>query len=158
MSKFLKVDFIIFATNKKITDNALEYVDRSNYLRGILILIGIDKVISEEEREIILGIGKTLGFEKKFCETAISELLDNEYILQDVPKFSDIKLAESFIIDGLKVAVSDNELNPSELEFLKLTADANKLNNVWLSETIRDFFENPNSIRENGKLSVTDYI
>ena len=39
--------------------------DKSNYLRGLLILIGKDKNIAIKEKELFLRLSKTLGFSEK---------------------------------------------------------------------------------------------
>lgn len=129
---------------EKVTGKTLESKihidtrDKSFYLKGLLILIGKDRKISETERNLVVFIGRSLGFERKFCETAVSELLDNKYITDEPPKFSHPLIAESFIIDGLHIAVSDKELNPEELEFLIATARENNLSTERTSSVIRE--------------------
>ena len=57
------------------------YLDRSNYVKGLLLLIGKDKRITDKERDFLHKIGKTLSFNKQFIENAINELLENKYLV-----------------------------------------------------------------------------
>ena len=81
----------------------LNLIDRSNYLKALLILTGKDKEITTAEREMIRKIASVLGFEKVFTENAMDELSENQYISDDPPKFSDVKLAEVFIKEGIRL-------------------------------------------------------
>jgi hypothetical protein len=58
---------------------ANNYLDRSNYLKGLLLLIGKDKKITVGERDFLHTAGKTLSFDKRFIENAINELFENKY-------------------------------------------------------------------------------
>ena len=113
-------------------------IDKGKYFRGLLILIRKDHKISIEEKEFMMNVGTRLGFEKKFCETALSEILDNEFIIDDAPEFSELPVAESFILDGITLAISDHDLNPDELSFLKATLEKNHLTENWFSDKLKD--------------------
>lgn len=106
--------------------------DSSNYLKGLLLLIKKDKKVSREERKLMTHIGKTLGFEKKFIENAISEILDNRYINQTPPVFSTKEIAEKFLKDGLVIAAADSEIHPKEEEWLCSVASRNNIEEEWL--------------------------
>ena len=123
-------------------------LDRSNYLRGLLILIGKDRKISEEEKNMFRLLSKELGFSRDFCETAMEELLENEYIIEDPPKFSNIEIAKLFIKDGIKLAFADKELHLYELSWLKSVAEANSLHHAWGAEQFEKFKNN--SVTEEG--------
>ncbi len=103
----------------------LTHQDKSNYLKGLLILIGKDKVIAEQERMLLSEMSYTLGFDPKFCNDAIGELLENEYIIEEPPAFSNKKIAEAFIKDGIKIAFADKELHLYELNWLNAVSDKN---------------------------------
>jgi hypothetical protein len=113
-----------------------EYIDKSNYFRALLILIGKDNIISENERKNILEIGKNLGFEKKFCEEAVNDFLYNRFVDLSPPKFSKNEIAQLFIKDAINIAFSDNELFVGELEWIKMIAEKNELNSTWLDQEI----------------------
>jgi hypothetical protein len=101
--------------------------DKSSYLKGLLILIGKDKSISENERSILMGISSILGFDPKFCRDAIDEILDNEYIIEDPPVFSSQEIARAFVKDGIRLAFSDKELHLYELNWINSVIEANKI-------------------------------
>lgn len=114
----------------------LDIKDKSNYLKGLLVLIGKDKKISTDEGDFIMNVGKTLGFDQKFCEEAISTLLENEYISDDPPKFSDENFARSFIEDGISVSITDDELTNMEVDYLKSIAAKNSVDESWFDEKL----------------------
>lgn len=120
----------------------LTSIEKGKYFRGLLILVRKDNKISPEEKELMMNVGTRLGFEKRFCETAIQEILDNEYIADDAPEFSELPVAESFILDGITLAISDEDLNPEELSFLKATLEKNNLTENWFSDKLKDAIYN----------------
>jgi hypothetical protein len=109
-------------------------LDGSNYYKGLLLLIRKDRKITESEIRLMKRIGKTLGFEREFCENAIQEILENRHIVDAPPEFSTKELAIKFIKDGLAIAVSDNEVHPSEEEWLRSTAEKNGLDLTWFRQ------------------------
>jgi len=123
---------------------SLTTIEKSKYFRGLLILIRKDHKISSQEKELMMNLGVRLGFEKKFCETAINEILENEFIVEDAPEFSDLPVAQSFIVDGITLALSDKDLNPDELLFLKATLEKNHLTENWFSDKLKVAVNNGN--------------
>jgi hypothetical protein len=121
---------------------SLSTIDKSKYFRGLLVLIRKDHRISPEEKELMMNIGARLGFETRFCETAINEILENEYIEDEAPEFSAANIAESFIRDGITLAISDSDLDVEEISFLKATLDKNHLTENWFSDKLRDAVNN----------------
>lgn len=101
--------------------------DESNYLRGLLILAGIDRTIAQSEKEFVLSVGMKMGFNREFCSESLDGILQNEYIDQSIPVFSNSRIAESFLIDGYRLAMIDGELCSSEISWLNAAA---KRNNV----------------------------
>lgn len=63
----------------------IRLLDASEYFRGLLLLIRQDHTITESETRLIRRVGKTLGFEKEFCDNAIQDILENEYIREGCP-------------------------------------------------------------------------
>jgi len=104
----------------------------SNYFRGLLLLIRKDHKVTDEEVVLLMRIGKSLGFAKSFCETAIADILENKYILDKPPVFSRQEVAKKFISDGLIIAQYDKAINIGEERWLQLVAEANKITNEWL--------------------------
>jgi hypothetical protein len=109
-------------------------IDAGEYLRGLLLLIGKDRTITEVEKHLMKRIGKTLGFEREFCDNAIRDILENKYIVDTPPKFSTNELAMKFIKDGLVLAFSDDKLHTAEAEWLRSTAEKNGLDLEWLAK------------------------
>jgi len=136
----------------------LTMLDRSIYFKGLLLLIKRDNIITSEEKELMMKIGLTLGFEESFIESSINDLLDNEYITDDVPVFSNRLFAESFILDGLKVAFSDNEFSVEELEHLTNIATKNGIDREWLMMLIAKYIQHSETLNTNEFLFVKKYL
>lgn len=109
----------------------ISVIDASNYFKGLLLLIGKDRKIADPEIALMQRIGKALGFEKVFCDNAIRDILENKFILDVPPEFSMKEVANKFIKDGLTIAASDNEIHPSEEEWLLSTAEKNGFDAQW---------------------------
>jgi len=116
---------------KKECMNHITIREGSDYFRGLLLLISKDHKISELEIILMKRIGKSLGFEKDFCDNAIHEILENEHISIEPPTFSTNELAKKFIKDGLLLADSDNEIHAFEEAWLKTTAEKNCIDVEW---------------------------
>lgn len=114
------------------------YLDRSNFFRGILVITTKDGKISEAERNYVLKVGKDLGFEKKFCQSAIDEVLNNKFIKLTPPEFSDKSLIEKFLIHGIELAYADSHFHPKEIDFLRETAIKNGYPEEWFNEKINE--------------------
>ena len=103
----------------------ISVLDASNYFKGLLLLIRKDRKVSQSESDLMKRIGKALGFEKEFCDGAVRDILANKYIDDTPPDFSTRELAVKFLKDGFSLALADNELDPSEEEWLRRTAERN---------------------------------
>ena len=79
-------------------------VDRSKYLRGLLIVARMDKQISESDNKIITNTAKHLGFSSDFYDEVLNTLLFNEYICNDPVSFETSYLAKHFLTDAIKLA------------------------------------------------------
>ncbi len=115
----------------------LTLLDRSNYLKGLLVVAKKDNQLSEPEKKIIKGIAKRLGFATDFYEDTIRGLLANKYISENPIKFSDTKVAESFVTDGLNLAFADDLPAEKEIDWLRSTASLNNLNDDWFNIKIK---------------------
>jgi len=114
----------------------MSLMDRSMYYKGLMLLIRKDREIHDEERRIMMVIGKALSFEAKFCENAINEILTNKHVIDTPPCFSNPAIARCFIKDGLKIALVDNETHKTELAWLKAVADENGLDDSWYRASV----------------------
>ncbi len=120
----------------------INLIDRSNYFKGLLLLIGKDKLIVPEEKELLLKIGSILDFEKDFIVESINDLLLNEYIIDEPPKFSSTDITKIFIRDGIKLAFADKELHQHELQWLKTVAEKNGIENSWCVDEVNSYMQN----------------
>ena len=109
-------------------------LDRSNYLKGLLITARKDNQLAESEIKIIKKLAIRLGFSSDFFEETITNLLENKYITEEPIKFSNPDIAKSFIEDGLKLALSDDSVSGDEINWLKETAKENGINVDWVDK------------------------
>lgn len=113
-------------------------LDRSSYLKGLLITARKDNQLSDGEISIIKKIATSLGFSSDFFNETISNLLENKYITEEPIKFSKQDIAKSFIEDGLKLALSDDVINDDEMIWLKDTAKENGLEEEWFNKKMKE--------------------
>jgi len=118
-------------------------LDRSGYLKGLLITARKDNQLSKLEISIIKNIATRLGFSSDFFNETISNLLENKFITEEPIKFSRLDIAKSFIEDGLKLALSDESLNADEMNWLKDTAKENGLNEEWVNKKMKEIQSKP---------------
>ncbi len=136
----------------------LNLIDKSNYLRAMLLLSGKDKKISSSERSFIDILGQKLGFEKSFTRQAVSSLFDNEYIKHEPPVFSNSQIAKSFILDGIKLIVTDPKLNQQEIDWLVKVAQANGLDETFIYDEIKKIRNNELPETEQLSFEVENYL
>lgn len=123
--------------------------DRSNYLKGLFITAKLDKQLNQTEKDILKKISDKLGFANDFYEETISGLLANNYLSEEPVKFSDKKIAESFINDAIKLACSDGVVTESETKWIKKTAEVNGIDIEEVEKKIKMFIEKPSLIKSN---------
>ena len=116
-------------------------VDKSYYLKGLLILAGRDRCVDPRERELMLKFAKILDFDKRFCEATIDDLFRNKYLTREPIVFSGIGITRCFIRDGIRLAYVDADIHPKEMAWLKTIAKANGLTEKWLSSEIKRFLQ-----------------
>lgn len=112
-------------------------IDRGKYYRGLLVLIGRDRIVDRRERALMLQFGKMLDFDVRFCETAIAELPDNKHIDDEVILFDESAMVECFLRDALRLALIDGEIHSRELSWLKKIARSNNMTDAWLDRECR---------------------
>lgn len=131
-------------------------VDRSLYFKGLLLLSKIDKDVSYQEKEILLIVGESLGFNKEFCETTISEIIENKYIKNEPLKFSNQQIANMFLRDAIKLAFSDSNLDEKEYEWILECARINNVEEKRIREQIVSVLNSEEKELEN-QLDVINY-
>jgi hypothetical protein len=121
------------------------YLDRSNYVKGLLLMIGKDKKITDEERDFLHNVAVTLSFDKKFIDGAINELFENDFLGDEPPLFSQKHYAEAFLRDAIKLAFVDNDLASKEFDWLQSIAASNGLSNEWLKNELEYYLSGKHS-------------
>ncbi len=111
----------------------ISLADHSQYFKGLLLLIRKDHIVRDQEKQLMLHIGKIMGFEKEFCENSVNEILENDYIVDEHPQFSNREIAQCFIKDGLHLAMIDDHLDDAELEWLSTTAEQHHISKKWFN-------------------------
>ncbi len=109
-------------------------LDRSNYFRGLLLLLRKDDRIALPEIQMMRRVGAALEFEKDFVETCIQELLEDTLLPEAPPLFSSPEIAMMFIKDGLLVASSDMHIDPAEDAWLRDILETNGLTLEWFQQ------------------------
>ena len=118
-------------------------LDRSNYLKGLLITAKIDKQLSDKEKEMIKGISDKLGFATDFYNETIRSLLSNPYINEEPITFSDLKIARSFLLDAIKLACSGGDISQAEINWITETAKLNSIEEDFIKKNIKSYKESP---------------
>ncbi len=131
----------------------LNYQDKGNYFRGLLILIGKDNIIDDKEKKRILEICNRLGYDSKFCDEAVNNFLENEFINLNPPQFSSKKVATQFLKDAIGLSLVDNDFHADELVWIEKVASKNKISNEWLDKELNAFIKN---YIPNNSLSLED--
>lgn len=121
--------------------------DRSNYLKGLFITAKLDNQLNQTEKDILKEISEKLGFANDFYEETIRGLLANKYINEEPIKFSDKKIAESFVNDAIKLACADGSVTDLEKNWIKKTAEINGINTNEVENKIKLYIEKPALIK-----------
>jgi len=122
----------------------IDQIDKSNYFKGLLVLIGANREITENERIEIRKVAKILGFGYNFVDSSIEELFGNQFIISEPPKFSNHFLAEIFIRDAIRVAFANKVLHLYELQWLARFAVNNDFSKQWFFIELEQYLDKPN--------------
>jgi hypothetical protein len=109
---------------------------KGRYYKGLLVLLRRDRIVHNREKDLMLQIGEILGFDKRFCEATMDELLSNTNITRDPVLFPDEAVKECFLRDAVRLALIDDNLHPSELRWLQRVAHVNGFTDRWLDAVI----------------------
>ncbi|GBD91029.1 hypothetical protein BMS3Abin04_01753 [bacterium BMS3Abin04] len=114
----------------------LTYKDRSEFLRGFLVLVKKDNKVCEFEKNMAMVVGKYFGFAKEFCEESINALLENNFISEKPPIFSNKIVAEFFVKESYKILNQIHPLTHNKEQWLLKTAEANQVKHIILKQNI----------------------
>jgi len=131
--------------------------DKSNYFKGILLLIGKNRIIPNDDRILLMDVCKILNIDKEICKRKIDNSFDNQYIIDAPPEFSSRIVAESMLKDGIHIAFADKKIHLYELEWLRSIASKNHISDWWLSEEICSFL-NSNNSGDGQNLEIQKYL
>ncbi|MCF8305637.1 MAG: hypothetical protein K9I71_04505 [Ignavibacteriales bacterium] len=113
--------------------------DKTNYFKGLVVLIGKDKIIRDEEKQFFRTIGAILGFDTAFCDYAVTNLAENKFLSENPPKFTNQDIAKAFVRDGLLMGFADKNLHLFELDWLEIVAKKNEIDENWCLFKLKDF-------------------
>lgn len=116
-------------------------MDRSNYFKGLVLLVGKDEEITEREKDYLHKAAKVLDFDPIFCEQTINNSLNNKYLIKEPVLFSNVDVAKAFIRDGIKLAFADNDFHIHEFDYLRSVAGVNELAENWFLSEIYEFLD-----------------
>ena len=137
---------------------SLPLLERSTYYRGLLVLIGKDRIVDPRERELMIRIGGLLDFDTRFCEAAIESLLNNPHLTAEPMTFSLRRTVECFLRDGLRVALCDGEIHAREQAWLKTVAEANGLPGEWLDAEIQQILKDDDTLDRSSPLAIQQHL
>ena len=120
--------------------NVHEIIDRSSYLRGLLLLIKKDKNVWDHENSFFLAEGSSLGFDKEFSSSALKEVITNKYIDTSTPLFYNKTYAIRLLIRGIQMINQNEKAHPEEINFLLSVAAINGLSDKWAKRVIPNIF------------------
>ena len=112
--------------------------DRGKYLRGLLIMVKMDEVITEMDRIIIINTAKHLGYAPDFYKSILNTFMRNEYIDNEPIMFDSTNLAKHFLIDAINLAGANKNLSNEKINWLKSTASMNLVDRNWFEERLRE--------------------
>ena len=122
----------------------IDPIDKSNYFKGLLVLVGKDKEINRNESDLIKKVGNILGFNHDFVDKAIKNFFKNKYIIEEPPVFSNYNFAEIFIKDGIRMALINNVINLDQISWLTTTTIKNNLSKQWFFIELESLLERNN--------------
>jgi len=111
--------------------------DRGKYLRGLLIMVKMDEVITEMDRIIIINTAKHLGYAPDFYKSILNTFMRNEYIDNEPIMFDSVNLAKHFLIDAINLAGANKNLSNEKINWLKSTASMNLVDRNWFEGIVR---------------------
>ncbi len=117
----------------------LTTLDKSNYLKGMLIVARLDNKLIEREKDVIRDVATRLGFSRDFYEEVLKNLMINENISDNPLMFSSPAITQIFLDEALKLAYIDSDLARAEIDWLRKTAEINGIAHNQFNDYVNDF-------------------
>lgn len=136
----------------------LSLLSRSNYYKGLLVLLRRDRIIDARERKLMLRMGEVFDFDRRFCEATIDDLLSNTHITREPIIFADERIKKCFFRDALRLAFVDGCLHPMELRWLRTVAHANYQSEQWFDVIAREFKEKKAALDHSAPFEIQRYL
>jgi hypothetical protein len=136
----------------------LSLLSKSNYYKGLLVLLRRDRIIDARERKLMLRMGKILDFDRRFCEATIDALLSNAHITREPVIFADEQITMCFFRDALRLAFVDGCFHPMELRWLRTVARANNQSEQWFDVIAREFKEKKGTQDHSAPFEIQRYL
>lgn len=114
----------------------LDLRERSEYFRGLLLVMAADGELDVRERDLIKKNIAEFDFSPEYIDESIDSILKNRHVSQVPPRFSRAEHSRRFLSDALDIAFADGILDESEEKWLRATADLNQIPAEWLEEQI----------------------
>jgi hypothetical protein len=137
---------------------ALPLIVKSNYYKGLLVLLKRDRCIDPREKDFMLRIGQILDFDKRFCEAAIDESLANTHITRTPILFFDDRIKDCFFRDALRLALIDGTLHQTEASWLRRVAVTNGRTERWFDALIHEFQEKKAQQDDTAPFEIQEYL
>ncbi len=120
------------------TTDGLSLRERSEFFRGLLLIMAADGELHGAEREIIKQTIGPFDFSAEFVDESIESILKNKHVSQVPPRFESEANARLFLRAALDIAFADGVLDETEEKWLRATADLNGIAAEWLEEQIAE--------------------
>jgi hypothetical protein len=133
-------------------------LNKSNYYRGLLVLLRRDRIIDAREKELMLQMGGVLDFDRRFCEATIDDLLSNAHITREPIIFTDERIRKCFFRDAMRLAFVDGCFHPMELRWLRTVARANNQSEQWFYIIAREFKEKNAALDHSAPFEIQRYL
>ena len=117
---------------KNLLSDELDAREKSEYLRGLLVVMAADGDVHDLEKATIRRVIEPFGFSPDYIEECMADILKNAHVSHAAPVFRNRQHALSFLCDALSIAFADGEMHMAEQSWLATAAAANGIATEWL--------------------------
>lgn len=116
--------------------SGLDLRERSEYFRGLLLVMAADGELHPRERKLIRESIAAFDFSPEYIDESMNSILQNNHVSLSPPVFSSVIHGKRFLSDALDIALADGILDENEEKWLRKSAEANQISMEWLEEQI----------------------